>query len=248
MNISYILPFYKKADLFRMVLPLNECFRNGGAEVILVLDEPSEEAKVLDIVAHYKDIKFKVIVNDWDHPWRPPCIPYNVGIRHATADHVILADPESVIVIPKTDYFEQLVRDDFRLCYTGLTWLAHDFQIGDSPQLISHKVQVCEASSAPWWFTYGLLLAPRIALERIYGFDEERSTYGHDDTDLRIRLTRLGYRCVVDGRIRLFHAEHKQDFDRQQGAPGPGLHIALTWQQETWGKSFSRVAYDYQKQ
>lgn len=246
MNCSYILPFYHKCELFRMMLQVNDCFRSSGAEVVLVLDEPSEEAKILEIVKSNTDIKFRVIVNDWDHPWRPPCMAYNVGIRHSLADYIVLSDPESAIVMPRPDYPEFLVKTDYRMCYGGICWKEDDFKIGDSENLLRHKIQVCEAIRHVWLCGYGFLLAPKMALERICGFDEQRVSYGLDDDDIRVRLVRMGYRMMIDGRIKIFHTMHT-DTNRTESRELPGPNITLSTQEESWGKAFSRVAYDWNK-
>lgn len=230
-----------------MMLPLNECYRADGVEVILVLDEPSEEHAVLETVKANPDIKFRVLVNDWEHQWRPPSISYNVGIRHALADHVVLADPESAIVMPTPNFPELLTKQDYRLCFAGLAWYEMDIKPGDSLDVMRHKLLVCEAIGKIWHWGNGFLLAPKIALERICGFDEQRSTYGLDDNDVRVRLARLGYRCVVDGRIKVFHAGHA-DTHRTSAEEMPGPHIALTEQGESWGKAFSRTAWSWDKQ
>jgi hypothetical protein len=246
MNISFVLPFYKKADLFRMILQVNRCFRVDGVEVVAVLDEPSEERQVLEIVEQNKDVRFRVIVNDWAHPWRPPCIPINVGIRHALADHVVIASPESAIVLPWLEFLQDMILADYRTCYSGICWMTDDFKLGDSKDLLLQKIQVAEAVGSLWNIGTGFLLAPKLALERVCGMDESRTTYGLDDNDLRIRLARLGYRITVDGRIKVFHAPH--DSPSRVGDNAPlRCQIRLFDQEETWGRAFNRVAWDWNK-
>lgn len=246
MQLSYILPFYRKAKAFRKMLPLNDCFKVKDVEVVLALDEPTEEREILGIVAANPDIKFRVIVNDWEHTWRPPCMAYNVGIRHALADHVVLTEPECAVVMPSADLPLQLVRQDFRMCYAGILWDEYDIADGDSVELMRQKLTVCEAINKVWMWGHGFLLAPKIALERICGFDESRDVYGLDDDDVRIRLSRLGYKCTIDGRIKVFHSSHT-DTNRHGNAKQSGPEIALTQQQESWGKAYNRVAYSWDK-
>jgi len=247
MNLSYILPFYQKAELFRLMLPVNDCYRQPDVEVVCVLDDPAEENDVLGIVKSNPDIKFRVIVNDWKHDWRPPCIPYNVGIRHALAGHVVLTDPESAIVLPRNDHLLQLVTEDFRCCYGGITWIGDDFKLGDPAALIRQKIMVTEATCSPWSLLIGLLVAPKLALERICGFDERRTGYGWDDTDLRIRLCRLGYRWCVAGTVKIFHAMHDNAPHRVESNEPMSPNIMLQDQKESWGKAFCRVAWDWNK-
>lgn len=228
------------------MLPVNDCFRVPDAEVVLVLDDPTEEQAVLKLVKENADIKFRVLVNDAVHDWRPPCSAFNVGIRHALAHHVIFADPEAAIVMPTPDYPKRLIRDDFRLCYAGLVWIDDDLKPDDSPALIQHKTQVCEAIGKICQWGRGLLIAPKIAMERICGFDERRFAYSYDESDVRTRLARLGNRCVVDGRIKSFRPslnEFQTEFD-----PNFFPEIALAEQRHVWGQEFNRCSYSWDKQ
>ena len=248
MIVSYLLPFFRKASLFRMMLPVNDCFRHPDVEVVCVLDEPSDLIGVLETVSATPDVRFRVLVNDHPHPWRPPCIAYNVGIRQAEAAHVILADPESAIVMPSPDFPRILIEQDFRRCYAGICWNETDIKLGDSPELIRHKIQVCEATDRIWMIAYGCLLAPKIALERVCGLDESRTQYGYDDLDIRARLIRLGNPLLVDAPIKVFHMYHL-DTDREKcGSELPGPNIQLTHQRDTWGRDGAfRKVWDWRK-
>ena len=246
MQISYILPFYKKYELFKRVLPVNDWLQQEDVEVVCVLDDPCEEHQMMDLVRSTPQIKFSVIVNDWEHAWRPPCIAYNVGIRHSLANHVVLADPESIVCLPDRKFLHTLIYQEFRSCFAGICWMEDDFRFEDSPDVLRHKVQVCEAIRKVWQWGNGFLLAPKIALERIYGFDEGRISYGFDDTDIRVRLARLGNRCIIDGRIRVFHWNHGGN-SRTVSDEFPGPNVCLSWQSEFWGTAFNRVAYDWNK-
>lgn len=247
MVISFLLPMFHKVDLLRMALKVNDVYRTPNVEVVLVLDEPSEEAAVLNLVRENSDIHFRVIVNDWDHAWRPPCIALNVGVRHALADHVVFMSPECMLVLPRPDYLQQLIAKDFRMCYAGVCWAEDDFKVEDSPGLLRHKIQVSEATHPAWLWGFGFLLAPKLAVERIFGYDESRTTYGWDDNDIRSRLTRLGNRFLIDGQIKVFHAMHPNEFREQSERVLPSPNVALFNQRDTWGTAFNRVAWDWTK-
>lgn len=248
MICSYILPFYRKAKLFKMMLPLNDCYRHPDVEVVCVLDDPSDDVAVCEIAASNPNIKFRVLVNEQPHEWRPPCVAYNVGIRNSVADYLVFTDPESAIVMPSPDFPQQLIQQDYRRCYGGMCWNETDIQMGDSPELIRHKMQVCEATSRWYMIGYGFLLVPKIAMERLCGFDESRTVYGYDDTDIRGRLIRLGNPMVVDARIKVFHVHH-YDTDRKAcGQLMPSPQIQLTQQMDTWGnQGIFRKVWDWQK-
>ena len=58
-----------------------------SAPDVLVLDEPTDEPMILSLVKLWPALRFQVIVNDWEHAWRPPSMAINAGtqIREASA-------------------------------------------------------------------------------------------------------------------------------------------------------------------
>ncbi len=96
-------PCYKKFGDFVAVSHINRCFRDKRCELIVVLDEPSEEGAFVEWARSFSG-NVKIIVNDVDHEWRPPCKAINVGIRHALGDYVVYVDPETLILLPYDDY------------------------------------------------------------------------------------------------------------------------------------------------
>jgi hypothetical protein len=249
MLISYILPFYHKAKLFKAVLPLNDCFRSPSAEVICVLDEPSEETELLNIIRANPDIRFKLIVNDWDHEWRPPSIAINVGVRHAASTHIVLASPESIIRLPAQNYLEFLIANNWRDARAGSTWNVADFDPLDPIELIRSKLLRTEATSAPINTGCGFLLCQKFTYECIYGMNEARTAYGGDDDEIRSHIVRFGNRLVIEPNIKIFHPWHETNTARIGGNHWEDTpHIVLIEQKDTWGKAFHRVAWDWRKQ
>lgn len=231
-KLSVILPFYKKAELFRKVIGRNALYASQEIEVVCILDSPQDEQAVLSAIGDIADVQFRVIVNDEEHPWRPPCKAYNVGIRNSLAAHVLLTDPESVLVFDA--HFTQFINNN---AYSGVTWMCPG-EAGPEREM----------DTPPWAWTLGALLCPKAALEAIGGYDESRTTYGLDDTDLRNRLVRNGTVIVVDGRIKIFHPEHDQELKRACGYQACGVKVVIESQLETYGTSFSRVAFDWRHQ
>ncbi len=92
--LSVILPFFRKFGEFQRVLPLNLPYlERPDLEVVLVLDENTEERAVLALLEHCPGVRWKVIVNDVPHPWRPPCRAINVGLISATSEVAIFMVP-----------------------------------------------------------------------------------------------------------------------------------------------------------
>lgn len=245
MTLSLILPFFHKSLWFEAAFPLTDCYRAPDTEVVCVLDAPNDEWRVMRLVKANPNVKFKVLVNDVPHPWRPPCIPLNVGIRHASGDYVALFSPESIIRLPTHDY---LVWWQSQNITGGLLW--HDVPIepSDPVSVNALSIATCLHHHPFFWFGYGFLMCPKAALEEICGYDESRTGYGGDDNDLRARLLDTGRKMVIDPEIKIFHPKHSSLAKRSW----PNAPLAKTdvkaKQGETWGKTKFRVAHDWTKQ
>lgn len=240
MNLSFVIPFYRRADLFRLMLPINAAFQTPGVEVVCVLDDPQDEPEILDIVKTFRNIKFRVLVNDSPHDWRLPCIALNVGIRNAVAPVVAIMSPETGLVLPYPDYLDSLSADSF---YSGLLWSLHEHS--DNAFGLRRIITKAQALRAPNVWGFGFLMAPKDAIASIRGYDESAIEYGSDDAGMRFRLNRLGLSGVVDGHIKLFHLGH--DNQRRIGTMRPQPYITphICLDQPNWGKAFSRVAWDW---
>lgn len=246
MLISHVIPFFHKSQIFRQLLPLSDCFKLDTSELVLVLDDPDEERDVLEIVQAHPEIKFRVIVNDWKHEWRPPCIAINVGLRYAEAPHVIVHSPETMIVLPHRNYLVELLGRDWRTMYSGILWNVGDIQPEDNEDLVRMKMMVAVATRRPAYS--GFLLVHKYSLETICGYDESRTAWGPDDDDVRLRLMQIGTKYLHDPNIRVFHSWH-DDVDRSyvKGSEPDKNLVVLHGQRDTWGKAFHRVTWDWRK-
>lgn len=246
MNLSFVIPFYHRAAWFRQMLPLNHAFTHASAEVVCVLDDSADESAVMAIVRENTHIRFRVIVNDDPHDWRPPCVAINVGVRHATASHVVVMSPESVLCLSHPELLMQLAGADWRRAYVGLKWDVPGIELGEPTAMTELRLREHEAFYGPASWGFGFVMFPKYAFERIMGMDESREKWGNDDMDLRVRLVRSGNPCSVDSRIKLFHAYHDGTSGHRPGEVQEPLacNVALD-RQPAWGREFSRVAYDY---
>ena len=247
LNISFILPCFRRAAWLRAALPLNEHYRSPDVEVILVLDEPSEEKEVMAIVRDNPGIRFKVIINDWQHAWRPPCIPINVGVRHAVASHIAILSPETMLWMPHPCYLQYLLSKDWRPVYGGVLWHVTDAEPTDGQDLMRGKLCAAEAMRAPSALGFGFILCQRLSFERICGMDEMRAYYGGDDDDLRQRLVMTGHQMMIDPNIRIFHPTHEAGVSRDLPKDESKPTRVMYHQRETWGRAFSRKIWDWSK-
>ena len=98
-DVSVVMPFYKKMDEFRRIFPKNlPYFQRNGIEIVIAMDEDSEEESLINFTHRYPFINWKVIVNHNKHDWRNPAKAINVGIRNATKEFILVCSPESEFI------------------------------------------------------------------------------------------------------------------------------------------------------
>ena len=246
--LSILLPYFRKFQEFKRVLPLNHrYFARAGIELVLLLDESSEEASLLDLLRSYPAVRWKVIVNDVPHPWRPPCKAINVGLRHASGRYVLVASPESAFVGDIPAYALQVMNENPNGIAIGRVGFARfdDLHGGlGLEQQFSASVPL-----EPYLHTfYGSICGPRSAYQSVGGYDETFTNGGGDDDNIRVRLEMAGYTLLACKDMRLLHlsfeprdgGEHYDpDDDLRKCTPhssraNPGLD---------WGRDFARIAY-----
>ncbi len=250
--LSIILPFFRKLDEFRKVLPLNlPYFERPDREVILVLDENTEEGALLALLQQHPRVHWKVIVNDVPHAWRPPCKAINVGLRGAAGRHVLIASPESAFVGDVPAHMLELMRrfpDAIAIGRVAFTGFA---DILDGRTLEQHF----EASIPPKLLLttfYGSICGPRSAFESVRGYDEEFTGWGGDDDNLRVRLEMAGFKLLASPHIRLLHLSFESrtagvnshfafdaEADRLKCSPTTALANAAA----DWGRDFTRISF-----
>jgi hypothetical protein len=251
-TLSIILPFFLKLAEFRNVLPLNlPHFAQGGREVIVVQDENTEAEALVALVAQHPSVRWKVIVNDTPHAWRPPCKAINVGLRHARGRYVFVASPESAyagdapgMALAVADAYP----DGIAL---GRVGFAKFDDLRDGRTIDAHCDAKIPSRLALDTF-YGSICGPRAAFEAIEGYAESFTGWGSDDDNVRIRLEMAGYTLLACPTVRLLHMSFKQ----REGPLHPGvewdpLDARIKCSPDTfrgnahadWGRSFSRVAF-----
>jgi len=257
-KLSIIYPYYKKIREFSRLLPINAPrLANPKCEVVLVLDEPSQEHQVLALIRQYSRIRWRVIVNDKPHSWRTPCKACNVGIQYSLGEYVMPADPESVFMTEVVNIALEAVQREDRIfvlgCIAFSTFrqarqytsanLAHAFERGQSK------------SSVPLF--YGSICTRKEHLIAITGYDESCVKWGADDDNLRLRLMMSGIQMAPEPNLKLLHLSfearlngHASRYvprytkEEKRRLQNPRSPIA---NRKEWGRDFDRIAFDWAK-
>lgn len=202
--ISIILPYWdRQAALDRSLASLAQHYADLPMEVVIVDDGSPQEAEV-------EDYAFPVTVvrmNDKPGPLNP-CVPFNVGAKHATGEVLVLSNPETVhpsrILPMMLEDLQELGPDGYVMaaawcpemkewhCHSSVT-TAKDQGI---PQPVGSGLHFCSMLTRELWNKTG-------------GFDEDyREGAGYEDNDFVLRLERAGAKFALRDDLVVHH--HKE--------------------------------------
>jgi glycosyltransferase involved in cell wall biosynthesis len=242
-DVSIVMSFYKKLNDFKCVLPKNaKYFQRNGIEVIIVLDEPSEEEVLLKFIEQYPFINFKVIINRKAHAWRNHCKVLNVGIKAASFNYILVLDPEVELV---TDVI-------YRLRYT-LHFYPNTFTTG-VVAFIDYKDTI-EKLEGYNWIPYGSIMAKKSDLLAIKGYDESFQDWGGEDDQVRKRLELAGIRKMEVLDAKTVHREDNSDGHKERSTRTSKMSIKLlkhilypkkiVLNDDHWGKDFDEIVWSW---
>lgn len=246
-DLSIVMPFYKRLAEFKRVFPSKaKYYERNGIEVVIVADEPTEEDGILDYIRTYPFINWKVVINDKDHPWRNPAKAFNVGIRQATKQYILVTDPELEFY---TDVIYELREklDSYPEHYAiGQVLFMDVSEEIDKETLHKHSHEL---------IPYGSIMAKKEYFERVGGYYEHYIGWGGEDDNLRKRLELAGIRQLFFPDSVLIHREDmkKRSMSRnEQRARIPRdilsemfLPKEIMVNGKDWGRDFCRIAYDW---
>ena len=250
--LSIILPYYKRYQAFKQATALNSTKQTSVSgretEIVLVLDEPTEERPVLELVSSYTEISWRVLINRRDHLWRNPAVAINVGIRHAEGKYVLIMSPESIYVSDVPGILQQscaLLPDTFAV---GRIVFYERSMIG------GHELVSVFDQGRPNLY-YGSICVAREALEKIGGYDEANETWGGDDDNIRERLLLSGLEIEYIPAAQVIHPRdnnprHGPLRDIKQTKTPNELQDCVMPRQaiangRDWGREFDEIIYDY---
>ena len=253
--LSLIMPCYRKAAELAAVLPHNaRWLTRADIEIVLVLDDPSDEAEVLAVVDALPHLRVRVIVNDLPHAWRPPGVAINVGLRAATGAYVLVCSPESAFVgdVPAAA-ITALGRFPGEAIAGQIAWASFAEARDEAVETLFQRAKRRSRRQAAAEQFYGSIAAPRALFHAVRGYDEAISGWGGDDDNIRLRMMLTGAKLVLDPDLRLLHLDDPERAQVNRAAPRNDAatleHLLNPMRAEAnperWGVSFGRRAREW---
>ncbi len=248
-KLSIIMPFYKRVRALQRALKANQAYLTSSSElateVVLVLDEPSQERAVLKLVKSYKQISWRVIINRVDHPWRNPARAINVGIRHSKGEFVLVMSPESLYVTNMPGALMQAATRSNSYSVGRICWC---------PRQIVNEMGLAGAfeRTEPKIY-YGSICGPRDAFEQIRGYDESNHTWGCDDDNIRLRFKLQGLKLKYEHFAMAIHplekgeVNHNRIMQREKTSGERKRYlrpVTCHANDNEWGRDFDEMLYE----
>ena len=193
-QLSIILPFYRRAAVFQQTLLRNSGFLRGGYEIVLVMDDPEGVDDVLKIAREHVEVKWKILLNEVEHEWRNPAKAMNVGIRQARAEFVLVGSPETVWITDVPGVLLQRAHQEQRHIHYGEITFTDPVKIHGTTDLAGKVKYSC-----------GSMCTQKTNLAGVGGYDESLVGWGADDDNLRARLALSGVHGRLHKEAQLVH-------------------------------------------
>ncbi|MDH6592539.1 hypothetical protein M2165_002428 [Variovorax sp. TBS-050B] len=253
--LSVVMPFYRKLAEFERVVARNAPYwARPGIEVVIALDEPSEEAALQRLLDRFAGVRWKVLVNDRAHDWRPPCRAINAGVRHAAGRFVFVHSPESAYVGDAPAVALHAAMAGERHVALGRVGFAR-FEALDAAGGSLAAAFVAAVPETLYLRTfYGSVCCAREAFEAVGGYDESLDLWGGDDDDFRVRLEMAGWQLQACTALQMLHLSFEPrdggerfdpDNDWRRCTPASArANRDAAGGPDAWGRDFGRLARD----
>lgn len=225
-DVAILIVTYNSAEQIEECLTSVFAQRQSVAQEVIVVDNGSKDNTVELLQTRFPQVRLILPGKNLGF-----AAGVNLAARHATADYLLLLNPDTVILDHAIDRVVAFARQHPAHGLYGGRTLKPDGSLEPSscwglPSLWSFAMFACALStvakrnrlldpeSLGGWqrdtvrevgvITGCFLLASRQAWERLAGFDERYFMYG-EDADLAMRAWRAGYRPVICPDAKLVH-------------------------------------------
>jgi len=209
----------------------NQSYPKDKYEVIIVDDNTPNKEEVYDIVgdvaSRHEDIKFRLFETH-ENVTHNPALRYNVGIRHAANEVVILNESD---VLMQGEFLHQTSQNHEK---DTMLWLGPEVidVDGRGARKVASFRGVCDLGAS----------IRKAHLHRIRGFDERTRGWGGIESDLWNRITKIGVHYRKDPDMKALHQAVEiagidvKYFFEGAAKPGPSPpYVGVQCNPESWG-------------
>jgi glycosyltransferase involved in cell wall biosynthesis len=226
-KISIVTAYYNRKELFYRTLKSIEKSKFKDFELIVVDDGSSSEHRLEEYLSEFSFLKI-IRIEPKDKWYVNPCIPFNMGIRAAVGEIIILQNPECLHVHDVLTYVNENLKENdyltmstFSLDNQNTKILPQYVENNTVMQFISTLPQYIATVSAeeyigwynhskyrPVYFHFCAAMTKK-NMQKLNGFDERFAKgIGFDDNDFIQRIDRLGLNKIIVDDITVLHQYH----------------------------------------
>lgn len=226
--ISIVTSYYNRRDLFHRTLKTIMKSKFKDIEVIAVDDASSPEHRIEDFVDEFPFLKV-VRVEPEDKWYVNCCIPFNMAIREAKGDIIVIQNPECLHADDVLTYISNNVNDTNYISvsaygldsnYVGEGILNYSLKNNTLSDLIKALPQVpYRGNRAMGWYNHPKFrpeawhfcsAMTRENMKKLNGFDERYAKgVACDDSEFIIRIKRMGLDVNITDEVLVIHQYHE---------------------------------------
>jgi len=233
--ISIVTSYYNRKQLFVETLKSLRKSKIKDFEFIVVDDGSDPQHRLEDLQKKFPFLKI-IRLEKKDKWYINPCVPFNIGIKAAKGDKIILQNPECLHVHDVLACVDEELNDSNYIsmsCYavdSGMNKLIPQHSaLGNLPNLIkTFPQQRYTGYDTPGWYNHSIhrplhfhfcSAITRNNMKKINGFDE-RLAYGigYDDDEITLRIRMLGLDMVIKDDISVIHQYHSSLWEHPNAA------------------------------
>lgn len=204
-KISIVMAYYNRRKELLTTLETIKKSKHPNYEIIIVDDASNKDNELSDLTVKYNINLIKL--NKYEKKWCNPCIPYNMGFKHATGDIIIIQNPECCHIGDILTYVENnLNKNEYFAfsCFSSKSFVMNQqishilFNEQDYQQKISSIINQHNGEEPYTWYNHqeynpsGLNFLTAIykeQLDKLGGFDTRyKNGYCFDDNDFLCKI------------------------------------------------------------
>jgi len=220
MKFSIVTSYYNRKKQFINTLEtIKRSSEINNTEVIVVDDASDDDHRIEDLLDTYSFLKI-IRINKDEKWWSNPSIPFNIAIKEAKGDVIILQNPECLHLGDIIEHIKNNINDNNYLTYSVYSIdetttnklhslnhnesLIEDFKnvIGDKKNIgitgIGHECWYNHPLYRPCYYHF-ISSITKNNMEKLGGFDErygEGCSYDDDEFLFRVKLLRLELKII----------------------------------------------------